>query len=192
MESVVTMLHCQLIFIYHVSNNSMGNIISNTAFLWEKQFYNILQIHLSRCTWLLGIIRFDAAHVRWLFRHEDLHKFHQAVFELSGSLKDRYKNIHKPQKYFWFQTTPKQLKGRREREREGGREFPPSLGVSGLSLPLCGSSASGSRCLTGTWPAQRPNHRTTCQRSIFLFTEQWQKTDFGEALPRFFILSHLF
>lgn len=35
----------------------------------------------------------------------------------------------------------------------------PSLDVSDRSLPLCGSSDSGSGCLTGTWPEQKPNHK---------------------------------
>lgn len=45
----------------------------------------------KKCTWLLGIIRFDTAHVGWLFRSEDLHKFRQAVFKLSGRLRDKKK-----------------------------------------------------------------------------------------------------
>lgn len=45
------------------------------------------------CTWLLGVIWFDTAHVGWLFRPEDFRKFHQAVFELSGSLNDQQKKI---------------------------------------------------------------------------------------------------
>lgn len=56
------------------------------SFLIISKNSNILLIYVLRCTWLLGIIRFDAANIRWLFRHEDLHQFHQAVFKLSGRL----------------------------------------------------------------------------------------------------------
>lgn len=45
------------------------------------------------CTWLLGVIWFDTAHVGWLFRPEDFCKIHQAVFELSGSLNDQQTKI---------------------------------------------------------------------------------------------------
>lgn len=62
-----------------------GYIIIISTFMRKKNS-NILLIHVLRCTWLLGIIRFDAANVRRLFRHEDLHQFHQAVFKLSGRL----------------------------------------------------------------------------------------------------------
>lgn len=43
-------------------------------------------------TWLLGIIGLDTAHIGWLFGHEDLHQFHQAIFKLCGCLNDRKKH----------------------------------------------------------------------------------------------------
>lgn len=53
-----------------------------------------------------------------------------------------------------------------ETERESKKEHSsPSLGASGPSLPLCGSSDLVSGCLTGTWPEQRTNHTTTCEHS---------------------------
>lgn len=41
---------------------------------------------MYKFTWLLGVIRFDTTHVGGLFRHENLHEFHQAVFKLGRGL----------------------------------------------------------------------------------------------------------
>lgn len=56
-------------------------------------FFISLTNSSQRRTWLLGLIGFDAADVRRLFGHEDLHEFHQTVFKLSGRLGIRYDTI---------------------------------------------------------------------------------------------------
>ncbi len=90
-------------------------------------------------------------------------------------------NLHKPQKnqetfLMYNHIINSKERGKEnwtERDREsvggGGGRFSPSPGVSGLSLPLCGSSASGFGCLTGTWPGQTQNHKTARQHGMSTF-----------------------
>lgn len=64
------------------------NIPLNHIDLWFKHALdgNEGELNPLKCTWLLGIIGFDTSHVGRFFRHEDLHQFHQAVFEISWGL----------------------------------------------------------------------------------------------------------
>lgn len=138
---------------------------------------------MSRCTWLLGIIGFDTAYVRGLFRHEDLHKFHQAVSELGGSLKDSYK------KCVWFKIITKQLKERSERDRENSHHLWAFL-VDHF-LPV--EATLQDLVVWLTHDLNRDQTTTTCQQSIFLFTQQsTQGKGCGEALTIYCLTSFRF